>query len=90
MLVILVPAEGEFIAVFNSEHNKVKTSRRGVSCTRCKVYNDGLENRDEGDTYICLERRTSKSRRTSVLLLSYGWLGPGSEVDPIPFSLGKS
>lgn len=44
---------------------------------------------DEGGTYICLDRRTRIRRRTSVLLPSYGKLGPGSDVEPTPFSLYK-
>ncbi len=51
------------------------------------MYREGFVKRDEGGTYICLERRTKIRRRTSVLLLSYGKLGPGSDVDPTPFSL---
>lgn len=43
MLISLVAAE--FIAVFSNEHKTVKTSRRGVFWTNCRVYREGFEKR---------------------------------------------
>lgn len=73
--------------MFSKEHSNVRTSRRGVVWTRCRVYIDGLDSNDEGEVYICREMRTRRSRKTSVLFDSKPWLGPGSMVDPTPFSL---
>ncbi len=52
------------------------------------MYREGFEKSEDDGTYICLERSTRRRRRTSVLLLSYWLLTPGSVVDPTPFSLG--
>ena len=78
-----------FTAVFNREQRIVSTSRRWDFWTKWRVYSDGVVSNDDGGVYIWRERSTSRRRRTSVLFVSYTWVGPRSAVDPTPFSLEK-